>query len=348
MRLPEELDKLVPPEAVAIAPVSREQLGTGRDDTAQIITTKVQVPELADKPGVVFTPDHVRTGLWGPAGMPKEVVDKLNAALEKIVADPAIVKRFEELGIAPVKATPAEYADLVARQAADWAPIIKPPFEMTPRSAFGSPGAASGPAKPIAAPAGQSAAARIGCGPLRCELPAADELLRRLSEAPAVRIVVSRVQGSGPREAGAWMAVFDDAVGSIGGGKLEFDAVADACALLAGRPVAAERRFALGPSLGQCCGGVVWLRYELLQPADTERVRAELLEAMRGHMPVALFGGGHVGLAIVSLLGALPVRTHWIDSREESFHRAAAERALRTFPSRCMARCPCSSPTRGC
>jgi xanthine dehydrogenase accessory factor len=147
-----------------------------------------------------------------------------------------------------------------------------------------------------------------------------DELLRRLAHGPAVRIVVNRVQGSGPRDAGAWMAVFGDTlVGTIGGGKLEFDAVADACALLAGRPVAAERRFALGPSLGQCCGGVVWLRYELLQPADTERVRTELLQAMRGHMPVALFGGGHVGLAIVSVLGALPVRTHWIDSREEVF-----------------------------
>jgi xanthine dehydrogenase accessory factor len=36
-------------------------------------------------------------------------------------------------------------------------------------------------------------------------------------------------------------------------------------------------------------------------------------------MPVALFGGGHVGHAIVRLLGTLPVRTHWIDSREEVF-----------------------------
>jgi xanthine dehydrogenase accessory factor len=36
-------------------------------------------------------------------------------------------------------------------------------------------------------------------------------------------------------------------------------------------------------------------------------------------MPVALFGGGHVGAAIVALLGALPVRTHWIDSRDEVF-----------------------------
>jgi len=148
----------------------------------------------------------------------------------------------------------------------------------------------------------------------------ADELLRRLATGPAVRIIVSRVQGSGPREVGAWMAVFaSGTVGTIGGGKLEFDAIADARALLAQQPVEAERRFALGPSLGQCCGGVVWLGYERLQPADVDRVRAQLSETTRTHMPVALFGGGHVGLAIVSLLGALPVRTHWIDSREEVF-----------------------------
>jgi xanthine dehydrogenase accessory factor len=148
----------------------------------------------------------------------------------------------------------------------------------------------------------------------------ADELLRRLAQAPAVWVSVRRVQGSGPREVGAWMAVFDSAtVGTIGGGQLEFDAIADARALLAGQAVAAERRFALGPSLGQCCGGVVWLGYERLQPGDGERLRQQLLDAMATHMPVALFGGGHVGRAIVGLLGTLPVRTFWIDSRDEVF-----------------------------
>jgi xanthine dehydrogenase accessory factor len=147
-----------------------------------------------------------------------------------------------------------------------------------------------------------------------------DELLRCLALGPVARIVVSRVRGSGPRDAGAWMAVHADGqIGTIGGGKLEFDAIADSRALLAGQAVDGERRFALGPSLGQCCGGVVWLRYELLQPGDAGRVRAELQASVQGHMPVALFGGGHVGLAIVSVLGALPVRTHWIDSREEVF-----------------------------
>jgi xanthine dehydrogenase accessory factor len=150
-----------------------------------------------------------------------------------------------------------------------------------------------------------------------------DALLRRLAGAPAVRIVVARVQGSGPREPGAWMAVFaDGSVGTIGGGRLEFDAVADARALLAGRPVAAERRFALGPSLGQCCGGVVWLRYELLQPSDLQGLRAQLQQAAATAMPVALFGGGHVGAAIVALLGTLPVRVQWFDSRDEVFPEA--------------------------
>ena len=148
----------------------------------------------------------------------------------------------------------------------------------------------------------------------------ADELLRRLAAADAVLVRIGRTQGSAPREAGTWMAVFAEAlVGTIGGGRLEHDAVADARALLAGRAVEAERRVALGPSLGQCCGGVVWLRYERVDAGDRERLRTQLSQAAQAHMPVALFGGGHVGAAIVRLLGTLPVRTHWIDSREEVF-----------------------------
>jgi tripartite-type tricarboxylate transporter receptor subunit TctC len=41
------------------------------------------------------------------------------------LADPATVKRFEELGITPVKASSAEFAEVVAKQAEAWAPIIK-------------------------------------------------------------------------------------------------------------------------------------------------------------------------------------------------------------------------------
>ena len=53
------------------------------------------------------------------------MTDKLAKALADIVADPAIVKRFEELGITTVKMSSAEFAALVAKQVNDWAPAIK-------------------------------------------------------------------------------------------------------------------------------------------------------------------------------------------------------------------------------
>jgi xanthine dehydrogenase accessory factor len=151
-------------------------------------------------------------------------------------------------------------------------------------------------------------------------LPSAEQLLRRLRAAGAVLVTVQQVQGSGPREPGAWMAVFADAVvGTIGGGRLEFDAMAHARQLLAGAGGGGVQRFALGPTLGQCCGGVVHLRFDPVGAADIEPLRQRFAAAARQHMPIALFGGGHVGHAIVRLLGTLPVRTHWIDSRDEVF-----------------------------
>jgi tripartite-type tricarboxylate transporter receptor subunit TctC len=94
------------------------------------VTSKTRSPLLPEVPTVseLGYPSLVAEnyfGVSGPAGLPKEVTDKLYAALEKIVADPAIVKRFEELGITAVKATPAEFVDLVTRQASDWQPLIK-------------------------------------------------------------------------------------------------------------------------------------------------------------------------------------------------------------------------------
>jgi xanthine dehydrogenase accessory factor len=65
---------------------------------------------------------------------------------------------------------------------------------------------------------------------------------------------------------------------------------------------------------------VVHLRYERLHPADASAVRARLQAAADAQrMPVALFGGGHVGRAIVQALAPLPVHVHWIDSRDEVF-----------------------------
>jgi tripartite-type tricarboxylate transporter receptor subunit TctC len=64
-------------------------------------------------------------GVSGPAGLPKDVTDKLGKALADIVADPAVVKRFDELGIHTVKMSGAEFGTFVGKQISDWAPAIK-------------------------------------------------------------------------------------------------------------------------------------------------------------------------------------------------------------------------------
>ncbi|MDO9277373.1 MAG: xanthine dehydrogenase accessory protein XdhC [Polaromonas sp.] len=151
--------------------------------------------------------------------------------------------------------------------------------------------------------------------------PLAELFLARLANESAVLVQVQATEGSAPRDAGAWMAVFSDAlIGTIGGGHLEFEAIDRARALLTvegnDKPPAELMRLALGPSLGQCCGGVVHLRLE--------RVTAQALPELRRRldverMPVVLFGGGHVGHALADVLARLPVALHWIDSREGIF-----------------------------
>ncbi len=118
------------------------------------------------------------------------------------------------------------------------------------------------------------------------------------------------------------LVLADELVGTIGGGHLEFEAMAQARALMTEGGAGLERRYALGPSLGQCCGGVVWLRYEPLARGDLAGLRRLAARSARRLAPalrVALFGAGHVGHALVRLLTTLPCELHWIDSRDAVF-----------------------------
>jgi xanthine dehydrogenase accessory factor len=139
----------------------------------------------------------------------------------------------------------------------------------------------------------------------------------RLEHEAAVLVTVASTQGSAPREAGAWMLVFADTIeGTVGGGHVELEAIANARLLLAGSGAPLEREYKLGPSLGQCCGGAMVLRFERVTRADAGSLERRL--ALR-RAPLALFGGGHVGRAIVQALAPLPFAVTWIDSRDEIF-----------------------------
>ena len=146
-------------------------------------------------------------------------------------------------------------------------------------------------------------------------------LLRALGQGPLVLVTVTTTRGSTPREPGAWMALgADRLLGSVGGGQLELQAIAAARELLqqgSASPLNGQiRRYALGPSLGQCCGGSAELQFHYLADAAAAS-RLPGLEPAR--TPVAIFGAGHVGQALVQALLPLPFSLRWIDSRDGLF-----------------------------
>ncbi|MDR7123491.1 xanthine dehydrogenase accessory protein XdhC [Pseudotabrizicola sp. 4114] len=190
------------------------------------------------------------------------------------------------------------------------------------------------------------------------------------------RVVIAAHDGSSPREAGAAMLVWPDRQsGTIGGGALEYEAAAEARAMLAtgGRRV---RRVPLGPALGQCCGGAVTLLTEVYDadclPLAEAGVVARsvdgremplavkrLLDRARGQgvcpapqllqgwfvEPVAapardlwIWGAGHVGRALVAVLAPVPgLRITWVD--------VAADRFPDTIPAGVTA-LPCADAAR--
>ena len=111
-------------------------------------------------------------------------------------------------------------------------------------------------------------------------------LATRLARGEAcVLVTVAHTVGSTPRESGATLLVDTrSSLGSIGGGQLEWLAISAARALLEVGGPPRLMRLALGPSLGQCCGGIVWLVLERIAPdsAADWQARADAVAAGRG------------------------------------------------------------------
>ncbi|CAM4134964.1 xanthine dehydrogenase accessory protein XdhC [Palleronia rufa] len=171
----------------------------------------------------------------------------------------------------------------------------------------------------------------------------ASRLRSLLRDHPVVwRVLILDTRGSVPRQAGTAMFVWGDGQdGTIGGGRLEWEASAAARDDRTGL-----RTVALGPSLGQCCGGSVTLhlsRWTEDTPlhtgtgvcahgpgAPTDAVRAALcdptgplprvidgfvLESTADPaLPITVWGAGHVGRALVAVLAPMPdVAILWVD-----------------------------------
>lgn len=108
-------------------------------------------------------------------------------------------------------------------------------------------------------------------------------------------ITVAAAKGSVPREPGTRMVVTQsERHGTIGGGHLELQAIAIARDMLAAGSVGALRRFPLGASLGQCCGGLVQLMFEAVAPSPQQAAWLDEADAhrSRGAACVIVSGAG--------------------------------------------------------
>lgn len=176
-------------------------------------------------------------------------------------------------------------------------------------------------------------------------------------------VMIANVRGSSPRDAGAFMIVDkDDFKGTIGGGALEFQAIELARSLIAqSSDTAFERHwrdYALGPNLGQCCGGHVSLLFEYYSASmlsdlqDLMRAGGTLfhnhtsdeLPYLCDEVPylyrnqprsltsapksaqdyLYIYGAGHVGRALMDVTSGLGLRRIWVDDDKARFPAESA------------------------
>lgn len=83
------------------------------------VTSKTRVASLPDVPTLaesVVPGFELQSwyGIWGPAGMPADITNKLNAEIAKAVTAPPLKAKFAELSFVPTKSTPEEFKQLIA------------------------------------------------------------------------------------------------------------------------------------------------------------------------------------------------------------------------------------------
>lgn len=181
-----------------------------------------------------------------------------------------------------------------------------------------------------------------------------DPAAARAMTEPAVATIwveITEARGSTPRDAGTAMMVTATATqGTIGGGALEYQAIADARTMLGTGEAEMVRRVALGPGLGQCCGGAVTLRFTReRQATDPEPYSIHRITAHAPHPELLwLWGAGHVGRAVVRACPPQAFKITWVDDTAARFPDWAGSvhsRSLTILPAADMPRLAAHAPT---
>jgi tripartite-type tricarboxylate transporter receptor subunit TctC len=111
------------------APSSIPFIEQGRLRAVAVTSTK-RLPNLPDVPtideaGVKGYESLSWSGIVAPAATPRRVIDKLNAAIERILRDPDVRQRFTSLGVEPVGGPPEAFSRHIRAEAEKWGRVVK-------------------------------------------------------------------------------------------------------------------------------------------------------------------------------------------------------------------------------
>jgi tripartite-type tricarboxylate transporter receptor subunit TctC len=108
-------------------PSSIEQIKAGKL-RALAVTTAARSPELPDVPTVAETVPGYEASAWfgmgAPKGTPRDIINRLNKAINAALADPNIQARLRELGGTPMAGTPADFGKVIADETDKWAKVV--------------------------------------------------------------------------------------------------------------------------------------------------------------------------------------------------------------------------------
>ena len=99
--------------------------GSATDTVARILAPEMSRPlgqpvVVDNRPGGALT-----IGIIAPAGLPRPILDKLNAAVNEAIRSPIFKERFALIGDEPAGGTPEDFAATIRRDSARWAEVIK-------------------------------------------------------------------------------------------------------------------------------------------------------------------------------------------------------------------------------
>jgi len=111
------------PTPQAMEHIRSRQLRALGVTTAKRLRVLPEVPALGE-----FVEGYEAIGWYGlsaPAGLPAEIVQKLNAATNAALADARVKAQLADLGVEPMPMTPAEFGKFVAADVEKWGKVIK-------------------------------------------------------------------------------------------------------------------------------------------------------------------------------------------------------------------------------